>query len=299
MSRQWLTMRRFSPVVGALVIGACLPLSSCWLFSSFGDLRSTPEDSSVSLGDSSVSPGDSSVSHPYPTEVMKDAPLVYLRFGERQGPTALDETGHDNGVYPGVGVLYGAPGALAGDSNTAVRFDGSAGITMPPAPGLDFVDTAPFSIEVWAKLDELGTSGWWWIVDHQKYVSSTDREGWDVLIDWTGTYGPPGRWVSERNRQFIGSDTVGSTVGLSSGKYHYLVATFDGQRQGIYIDGQLQHESGNTPLPSLLMTNIPWTVGSTTWGGQGFIGLLDELAIYSIALGQDRILAHYRAAMGP
>jgi hypothetical protein len=267
-------------------------MTSCWLFSSFGDL--TVEGTS----DAADSPADAGTSK-YAAAVMADSPALYLRLGEVRGPTAVDEMDASNGTYFGAGVRYGLRGALAEDPNTAAAFDGKSGIRMPP--GLDFAGTAPYTVELWANLGAQNSEPWWFIVDHQtwKLGDSTGkyRDGWDLYINWNGS--PPGTLVSERNLQVVGTDTISSTAAVSTGTYHYLAMTFDGQRHGFYVDDQLQTELGNTPVASLSMSNDSWYVGITAWGGHGFVGSLDELAIYTKRLTADRIHAHYVAARGP
>src|SRR5262249_17379936 len=99
----------------------------------------------------------------YRTEVIADAPLIYLRFGEARGWTAVDEMGTYNGAYPDAGITFGAEGAISGDTNAAVRFDGTAGIQMPPS--VDFAGTSPFTVELWAKQNQV--DGIAFAVDHE------------------------------------------------------------------------------------------------------------------------------------
>ena len=59
-------------------------------------------------------------------------PTGYWRLGESAGATATDRAGSNNGTY-GSGTTLGVTGALSGDSDTAVDFDGNGGlITVGP-----------------------------------------------------------------------------------------------------------------------------------------------------------------------
>lgn len=52
-------------------------------------------------------------------------PEGYWRLGEASGTSAADASGHTHtGTYTGT-VTLGVPGALAGDSNTAITFPSS------------------------------------------------------------------------------------------------------------------------------------------------------------------------------
>src|SRR4051794_24564026 len=62
----------------------------------------------------------------YPQAVLADHPAVYFRLDEASGPIAADSSGHgDDGTYQ-AGVTYGAAGALAATSDTAVSWRGGA-----------------------------------------------------------------------------------------------------------------------------------------------------------------------------
>ncbi|HEY6461522.1 MAG TPA: hypothetical protein VIY73_15250, partial [Polyangiaceae bacterium] len=79
----------------------------------------------------------------YPGVVMADLPLSYWRFGEASGTVAVDQMGATNGTYVG-GVTLGAPGAIAGDGDTAATFDGATGY-VDMGTGFAFGGTAPMS----------------------------------------------------------------------------------------------------------------------------------------------------------
>ena len=95
----------------------------------------------------------------YAGQVAGDSPLAWYRLGEPSGTTMLDSAGSRNGRCQN-GVTNGAPGAIAGDPNTARGFDGRAaycyvnGIAAP---------AAAYTLEGWMKLSAL-TPGT--IVDH-------------------------------------------------------------------------------------------------------------------------------------
>src|SRR5690348_17166582 len=60
----------------------------------------------------------------YAEAVLAKKPVAYWRLGESRGPDALDSTGAGHkGVYHGRPTL-GQRGAIKGDEDTAVKFDG-------------------------------------------------------------------------------------------------------------------------------------------------------------------------------
>ncbi len=80
--------------------------------------------------------------------VLADSPLAYWRLGETCGTTAADlERQQPHGLVPGHALL-GQPGALAGDTNTAVGFNGSSQYVN--VPYLAALNPAQLTVEAWA-----------------------------------------------------------------------------------------------------------------------------------------------------
>ncbi|HMI83190.1 MAG TPA: hypothetical protein VK550_03800 [Polyangiaceae bacterium] len=97
----------------------------------------------------------------YPGVVLADGPFAYWRMGIRSGSTVPDESGHQNElVLQGGGHSLGVPGAIAGDGNTAIRFDGVNSYATAVRPrDFDFPGGAPFTIECWARREPLADGG--------------------------------------------------------------------------------------------------------------------------------------------
>src|SRR5688500_9093384 len=136
---------------------------------------------------SSISPNRAA----YQDVVAADAPVGYWRLGEAAGSTTAANTGSLG--TPGNGeifqnVVFGQPGALNGDANTAVNLDGAqAKIQSPFSAELN---TAQFTVEAWARVAS-GSSG------HRSPVASRNgspQKGFifyatpgDTWEFWTGT----------------------------------------------------------------------------------------------------------------
>jgi len=222
----------------------------------------------------------------YEREVRMDAPTLYLRFGDRSTAVAKDEIGGYPGSYPVQGVTQGEPGAIVGDSDSAVALDGKSVVTMPP--GLEFAATRPFSIEVWVKpavYDD--RTGYGFVVDHQNYQPRIGYalrvSQFDVALE---------RWA--------GGTTFGSNASenraVSLHAWHHVVATFDSFTLKLFVDGQ-QVASNGVPSDMPPVTTS-WTIGGPNCEctGNYFAGALDELAIYDHALGEPRARAHFEAS---
>jgi hypothetical protein len=222
----------------------------------------------------------------YQAAVMADRPILYLRLGEASGRAAKDEIGAGQFSYRTQGVAYGLAGALAGDPDTAIALDSLGGIQMQP--GAEFTGKAPFSVEVWFKSAANNTQEYAFVVDHQTYAGP--RRGW--ALEASNKELRLERWNDGH-----GDAVIGASPG-ADGVWHHLVGTYDTNVLALYLDG--------VPFPTTESTapiEAPIAIGYLV-GGQncndcktnGYVGALDELAIYDKVLPVDRMRAHREAA---
>jgi hypothetical protein len=237
------------------------------------------DDGTAATGDAAP---DASPSK-YAAAVLASGPLLYLRFGETSGSTAVDEMHNANGQYPLGGATLGVAGALANDSNTAVHVDGKHGIDMPR--GEDFAGpNQAFTVELWVKPDSTGPA---FLVDNENQT----RGGWVISSV---------AWVAfERYADSTVHVAAVSAGPLAAQSWHHIVGACDGTNQALWIDGDLAGSSqGPLTLPSV---TVNWTVGAENCHPNpcttnAFVGAIDELAVYGRALSQNEVLAHFQAA---
>jgi hypothetical protein len=216
-----------------------------------------------------------------PTSRYRDAVLAtsglagYWRLGEQSGATATDETNTAPGSYAG-GYTLGQPGALAGDPNTSVAFDGIAGeITAPgPAPA-----AASGSLEGWFN--------WQGGVALMRDGTGTTGTGWILAYDGGG---------SLYYRLGGTSFNTGLTTASIQNGWHHLVATKDGANVAFYLDGQLKHSATGA---GDIAPAMPWHVMRNGGYTQFARGQADEIAIYNVALSATTVQQHYDAGRGP
>lgn len=260
-----------------LVGGAVTPASEEASVDAGGDAPTGEDANPVPDADA----GDSSgVTSRYAAAVLQDAPVRYFRFGEDAGSGVVDTVTGLRVERPVSGVSIGAPGALIGDPDTAVSFDGSGRLLLPA--GEDFPGTAAFTIEFWIK--DATPTPLCFVVDHTDY--SSGRKGWSVFAgDNLGFE----RYASASN--FNGT----ATPSPSKNEWHHVVATTNGTQQSVFVDGILK--ANNTVTATLPALSIPYAVGGQNCdcSGQRFVGVLDELAIYDKALLSERIATHFAA----
>jgi hypothetical protein len=230
----------------------------------------------------------------YPAEVMKDGPVLYLRLDESAGAAvARDQTAnHYDGAYTDGGLQFGVPGAILGDPDTAVHFDGMGSIAMPP--GFDFAGLRPFTVETWAILDPGNEYGW--VADHSYWGDEAGvRQSWNFYL-YDGVNGGVTLERRESDGENHGSVVAGALFPLDS-TFHHAVATFDGMNIVIYFDGK---KVANTTAAG---NDIPgtngngWTIGAQNCACSGHtLATLDEVAVYPVGLSADRVCAHYLAS---
>lgn len=218
---------------------------------------------------------------------MSDSPLAYWRLGETSGTVAADETGNATGQYRN-GVTLGTLGALFGDTNRAVRFDGNndlIGMSDPPSGVLD-IGTDDAAIEAWvngsAENDRAIIS---------KRVFLTSQPYWELVVT-----DDQGRKGQARVTVYNGSVTraaYGPAIRIDKGGWHHVVALLD-RDTGItvYVDGVAQFTAG--AFSGSLANSGELILGkSTNSFAPYYKGDLDEVALYGNLLTPARVQAHY------
>jgi len=233
----------------------------------------------------------------YYETVIADSPIGYWRHGESSGIAAVNEISSIDGTYTGTHAL-GAVGAISDDSNTAVNFDGIDGHVGSVGSLSDFSfiqNTAIFSVECWAKMDDLSTPN--------TFIANTPA---DSLRDKGVYFGhqSPGfitlQGVYQVSMQFVFRIYTASNA-ITDLDYHHYVGFADGINAYIYIDGVL---AASGPVGSLSTGDSSHLMNFARYNysfgppSAYLEGDLDEVAIYNYALTPDQILNHYNIGAG-
>ena len=242
----------------------------------------------------------------YVDAVKRAGPLVYWRFEDASDGKIRNEVGKRF-----QGVVVGSPSWSIQDGNRAIEF----GTSLTDNVLQDCVEaTDPFgdlmgdsyTVELWLKPSHyhLGTL----VSFVRNEPSSTSRGDHGMLLELGGplitpsTIEHPGR-IRFLHRDPPSSDpTTGTSVFSRSPyelrKWAYVVAKKDGPDMRLYVNGQQVAEAED---PSKLSGGLTVLIGQLdryrNW--RPFVGQLDELAIYSRALGDDEIRHHYELVRPP
>ena len=200
--------------------------------------------------------------------------VSYWRLAESSGTGACDSWGSNAGTYQG-GYTLGRLGAIAGESNTAVAFNGSTGlVNVPHAASLDVGDT--FTVEAWVKRNSFGAP------DYQAVASQGANS-------WLLAFNASNRLVL---RQAKVGDLVSSTRTVTDTGWHHVAVTKSGAAVKLYIDGA--DVTGGVTARTMANNTLPLSIGQSS-GTSYWNGTLDEVALYRTALTASQLQAHYDA----
>ncbi len=220
----------------------------------------------------------------YADLVLSMAPVSYWRLGERSGTVARDVMSRNHGTYVAAPTL-GVAGALAGDGDTAVTFNGTsqyvdAGASASLQPG----DT--ISIAAWVKRATTGAT------------AAVASSGWGKW--WFGFRSDDSLWFQEVAGGAIFLSAVGA-ADLTS--WHHYAVTKNGATTTVYRDGVAV--AGTVTNRTLTTGGSPvYIAASYNWNGSAFAaadffdGPLDEVAIWNRALTAAEVAALYAAGAG-
>jgi hypothetical protein len=233
----------------------------------------------------------------YRRVVLDDQPLVYWRMGVVKNRVVTDETGGGNDlVLQGTGQTLGVEGALEGDADLAVRFDGAGSFAIASdARALDFAGGAKFTLECWARRETGSTSYFQHIFSDVEGVAG-NRDGFALYVLPEPAEGDSARSVFEYDRPAADLGVWGPVVG--EGAWAHYVSVFDGKQAALYVNGTL---AGNEPTGgSIAARSVPFTIGRAAGvDGSYFKGSLDELAVYPRALSAVEVAEHFAFARAP
>lgn len=215
----------------------------------------------------------------YSDVVLGDAPSLYWRLGEAPGAGAVLDSTVNNRDGTVSGATLGEAGALIGDSNTAVSFDGvDDRIVSGYSP---FVNGTDRTYEWWQNRD----------VDTGRYVL-----GSDAATNYFGCYLSAGVSFILTSNQTDGA--TWASVFSAAGLWDHVVLVFReaGDTAELFVNGVSQGSKAHTATYGAVPGNF--IAGSTTNNnnaGYNYDGFLDEVAVYEFELSSARVLAHFES----
>ena len=222
-----------------------------------------------------------SASCPAPASPYSDAVLAtagvasYHRLAESSGTVACDSAGSSSGAYTG-GYRLGEPGAVAGDGERAVAFNGVSGYVRIPTSS-SLTPSSQLTLETWVKPDSVWSSQTVLRKDGQYLLRIADgRVYFRLWSSWTSTA------------------ELATPYGIEPDRWQHVVATYDGAYMRIFVDGlSLASRSRTGPLTA---TGNSLYLGASGGSYDYLGGALDEVATYNTALSPATIARHGQLA---
>lgn len=237
----------------------------------------------------------------YRDRVLGEKPRAYWRLGETSGFTANDSTAN---AYHGTHISspsINQPGALVGDADGAVGFNGVDEYVVTPLP---MTAVTAWTVEAWVKTTATGTPG---VVVAQTRgpTPNTAARSFTLTVGAGGGFPPvPGTvtYGLEGDGLHVAVQTA---MTVNDGKWHHIVGVWSGSagvvvtpaQSVIYIDGVLRATpttavAGQGPAPPFTGAVNVRLAYHEAWA-QYAAATLDEVAIYDRALSAYEVASHY------
>jgi hypothetical protein len=166
---------------------------------------------------------------------------------------------------------------VAGKFGKALKFDGKTdNVEVPDAEGLDAV--SQISVLCWISYDK---------EPPQNYCPV----GKEPLYRFIIGKGASGHFVlATAVNGWYTAGTVASGAGMTIGEWHHLAGTYDGAKVRFFVDGTLAGEG-----PQNIAGDVPDNAAAFTMAKSiaanvdSFEGIVDEVAVFSVALSVDDI----------
>jgi hypothetical protein len=247
--------------------------------------------------------GSSGASGRYAAMILAKKPVAYWQFNDKFGATQyLDSSGNGYHLTP-VGSMMTARGGVVGEPGRGLYTLGGAGsgcATIPAALGTAWPASANFSIEALIRPLSQSQGGYSSVFCISTASSSTVG---DIRLSLM------------RNGARTPYISVGTTANTSDGVAAYstqewasqdwlhIVSTSTGSLLSLYMNGDLVAQSTgvyNVPIiarPKGGVVCNPFTAAGGSTDAPPYC-IIDEVALYNVALTADEVALHYRVAAG-
>lgn len=215
----------------------------------------------------------------YSDEVLADDPVAYWRLGDTDiAAQATDSSG--GGIDGAITGTTAVPGLLNFDPDDAREFDGLSYVNCGTPAALQI--TGAQTYEFWCRPDSFAT--------RKNPINKA--------------YGGEGTMTQEPNgtiNYYCGSagtnatphDTHNSVTALVAGEVYHVVHTRSSGAAGAtmkwYINGVKTSEA--TTVNAVAASTMDFMIGDGYV--DGYVGVIDDVAVYNTALSEERILTHY------
>ncbi len=211
----------------------------------------------------------------FASEEPAPAPVAYWKFDDGTGTNAQDATTNNKDIT--LAASTATPAWQTEDqciSGKCLYFDGSNDYASSDLTTLNL--NGAFTIGFWMNSQTTGTGVIW---------ESTSASAPSFQAAGSGTYQ---FWMNN-------NDKVEAINVINPYTWNYVVATYDGPSQVLYVNGI--RVGGNTSISSDTITTL--YLGSRTGSSSFWKGKMDEFKVYNTARSAAQVLADYNARSNP
>jgi len=188
----------------------------------------------------------------------------------------------DSSLYNNNGTINGTIIRIAGVDGNAIRLTTSSDyISIPDSVSLYPTINNKLTLECWFRMSAFKSPAGW---------ENFFAKSWS---DYALRFYPSNTFSFVIRAKGTGVQTTLNLLYTPTfNKWTHLVGTFDGSFMRIYIDGILK-KTGSAPGITVYQRHDLLKIGQSNDSNSNFIGDLDEVSIYNIALSDSEILRHY------
>ena len=221
------------------------------------------------------------------TAVDSENLVLYLPFDEGIGTTAADLSAHQNH-----GTLYKASWTR-GKYGSSIELSGEPGgwVEVPDAPSLDITDE--ITLMAWVCPTQFTSESLRMVV--KTWIRDTTPWMAYGLYHEANTNGRPRFSISVNGQER--ATLAEHAPQLPLDEWTHLAATYDGTQMKLYYNGELEAEMAATG--KIDTNDVPLSIGRNSEGDkEHYIGLIDEVAIWNVALDESEIRQVMRGILG-
>ena len=208
--------------------------------------------------------------------------ILYLPLDEGQGSTTMDASSYRN-----PGAIVGDAAWVQGRTGMALEIVANSHVVLAEIPEYDV--TSEVTLMTWMKTTSVTT--WARLIDKSQWQTS----GYDLVLNMNTHVPMLEFFVNNTTSQVMG------TTPVDDGEWHFIAGTFGNQTLRIYVDGIQEGEVGSAGGVDINPNDWPVMIGaeSSSNGGQQYVGVVDEVAMFNRELAAEEIQNIFANGMAP
>ena len=196
------------------------------------------------------------------------------------GTSVVDSWSNNNGTTSGGPTLKNGSDCVSGQ---CLSFDGNNDY-INCGSGTSLNLTSAITVGAWIKT----------VSTAQQMIAYRGTDG-SSQVWFLDVYTNKFRLGFANGHSFGVADIVYGNKEINDGKWHYVVATFNGNRMNTYIDGFIDDGKDKTTTPS--STNTTTFIGSAYGTSLYFNGSIDDMRVFSAGVPTSKIKEQYFAGL--